>query len=332
MAGSISCYGRNLNGQLGNSTKTDSLSPVDVVGFEPGSDDDGDGIANGIDGTFNGGFTDESNNPSSNFTDQHLGGTSFGSFIDLSDLDITVTDAPDPGKLRVEAGGGGVGTASLNLCNFLVLFTDGRVVVFNCASLTMEVVTGPVEVELSENENTLVTVPDGATVKITETAGQFQIENLSDTESITVTTGGQVSELAPGQVIEIETCENLGGDTDGDTLCDDEDPCKSFPNTLPLVTSNFSGIPDECLCGDFDGNGSLSATDAAAVNACAAFVRSDCVSERDEVSPPINGFYSATDASLINRVAAFVDPAYTLICGRRPEGTCGGLTGVSCDF
>ncbi len=119
-------------------------------------------------------------------------------------------------------------------------------------------------------------------------------------------------------------------DTDGDTLPDAEDPCVFFPNTLPLVISNLSGIPDECLGGDFDGNGSLSATDAAAVNACAGFVRFDCVSERDEVSPPINGFYSATDASLINRVAAFVNPAYTLECGLRPEGTCGGDTGVSC--
>ncbi len=98
------------------------------------------------------------------------------------------------------------------------------------------------------------------------------------------------------------------------------------------MISNFSGIPDECLCGDFDGSGSLSATDAAAINKCAAFVSFDCVAERDEVAPPINGRVSATDASLINRVAGFVDPAYTLICGRRPEGTCGGLTGVSCDF
>ncbi len=129
-----------------------------------------------------------------------------------------------------------------------------------------------------------------------------------------------------------EGCVALGGDTDGDTLCDDQDPCKNFANTLPLVISGFSGIPDECLCGDFDGNGSHSATDAAAINACAGFVRSDCVSERDEVAPPFDGFYSATDAALVNRVAAFIDPAYALTCGRRPEGTCGVQTGVSCGF
>jgi hypothetical protein len=125
-------------------------------------------------------------------------------------------------------------------------------------------------------------------------------------------------------------CDGLGGDTDGDTLCDDEDPCKFFENTLPLVISGFTGIPDECLCGDFDGDAFHSATDAAAINDCAAFISFACVPERDEVTEPFDGFYSATDADLVNRVAAFLDPAYTLTCPRRPEGTCGGDTGVSC--
>ena len=105
-----------------------------------------------------------------------------------------------------------------------------------------------------------------------------------------------------------------------------------FANTLPLVISGFTGIPDECLCGDFDGDAFHSATDAAAVNDCAAFLRFDCVSERDDVTPPFpsDGFYSATDADLINRVSSFTDPAYRLKCERRPEGTCGGDTGVFC--
>jgi cysteine-rich repeat protein len=125
-----------------------------------------------------------------------------------------------------------------------------------------------------------------------------------------------------------EACACKGGDTDEDTLCDDEDPCKEYANTLPLVISGFSGIPDECLCGDFDGDAFHSATDAAAINDCAAFISFACVPERDEVAEPFDGFYSATDADLVNRVAAFLDPAYTLKCGLRPEGTCGGDTGV----
>ncbi len=39
-----------------------------------------------------------------------------------------------------------------------------------------------------------------------------------------------------------DPCAGKGGDADGDTLCDDEDPCKSFANTLPL-DRGASGIP-----------------------------------------------------------------------------------------
>ena len=127
-----------------------------------------------------------------------------------------------------------------------------------------------------------------------------------------------------------EFCDAFGGDTDGDTLCDDHDPCASFANSLPLMISGSSGIPDECLCGDFDGDGRVSATDAVFINACAAFLRSDCVSGRDEVDGNIDGFLSSTDAKLVGAVSGFSKPAYTLTCGRRPEGTCGGDTGVSC--
>ncbi|TDJ06071.1 MAG: hypothetical protein E2O71_09970 [Deltaproteobacteria bacterium] len=127
-----------------------------------------------------------------------------------------------------------------------------------------------------------------------------------------------------------EPCAALGGDSDGDTLCDDHDPCRSFANSLPLVISGFSGIPDECLCGDFDGDGHHSATDAAAINECASFFRFDCVAERDKLDGRIDGFYTATDAHLVANVAAFLAPAYSLICAHRPEGTCGGDTGVSC--
>ncbi|TDI96535.1 MAG: hypothetical protein E2O73_12905 [Deltaproteobacteria bacterium] len=93
-----------------------------------------------------------------------------------------------------------------------------------------------------------------------------------------------------------DPCAGQGGAADSDTLCDDEVPCRSFANTLPLVISNFSSTPDEYLCGDFDGD----------------------------------GIHSATDADLIHCVSSFLDPAYALRCGCRPEGRCGGDTGVAC--
>jgi hypothetical protein len=43
-----------------------------------------------------------------------------------------------------------------------------------------------------------------------------------------------------------------------------------------------------------------------------------------------DGILSGNDAQRVNNAAGFKDPAYLLICERRPEGTCGSLTGVSC--
>jgi hypothetical protein len=165
------------------------------------------------------------------------------------------------------------------------------------------------------------------TVKATSAPGTVQVTGNLYVTSALATAPVEANTLAATAA---DACADKGGDSDGDTLCNDEDPCKTFPNTLPLVISGFSGIPDECLCGDFDGDAFHSATDAAAINDCAAFTSFDCVPERDEVAEPFDGFYSATDADLVNRVAGFLDPAYALKCGRRPEGTCGGDTGVSC--
>jgi hypothetical protein len=194
-------------------------------------------------------------------------------------------------------------------------------------------------------QNAYVVQPDDPDVLLDQATVAW--EDLCD-DPDTTGCGAQVINLAPApasapvtdcddddpctiDICEAGQCTYLpSGNSDGDILCDEEDPCKFFTNTLPLVISGFSGIPDECLCGDFDGDGFHSATDAEAINECAAFMRFDCVSERDEVAEPVDGFYSATDADLVNRVAGFLDPAYTLKCGRRPEGTCGGDTGVSC--
>ena len=125
-----------------------------------------------------------------------------------------------------------------------------------------------------------------------------------------------------------DPCFGQGGDTDGDTICDAEDPCLHFPNTLPLVITSFSGIPDECLCGDFDGNHTLTGGDALAINQCSGFLRFDCDVTRDDVDG--NGVITGNDAARVNRVAGFMDPPYRLTCARRPEGTCGGATGVAC--
>ncbi len=168
------------------------------------------------------------------------------------------------------------------------------------------------------------------TLTVSPAAGGGAVGTVDVVGNLYVTAFLQTATLPSNALATTDVCGDKGGDSDGDTLCDDMDPCKTFSNTLPLVISGFSGIPDECLCGDFDGDGFHSATDAAAINDCAAFISFSCVPERDEVAPPVDGFFSATDADLVNRVAAFIVPAYKLVCSRRPEGTCGGTTGVAC--
>ncbi len=176
-----------------------AIAPVKENGGGGGAGDaDGDGIADGIDGTFNGGFTDESGAVSDNFTDQNLAGTSFGEIIFRSSPDaVTVEDEPNPAGLRIRS----TGFAAVRVCSrfWPVFLRTGGEIVVTCASLTLEVVTGPAEVQLGGDENNLVTVPTGGAARITETAeGQFQIENLSEAESITVTIGGQTTSVPPG--------------------------------------------------------------------------------------------------------------------------------------
>ena len=160
---------------------------------------------------------------------------------------------------------------------------------------------------------TLTLQPGGGSVDV---VGNLYVSSALQTQAIPSTP------LALGDLC------GANGDTDGDTLCDNLDPCKHFANTLPLVISNFVGIPDECFCGDFDNNHTLTGGDSQAINQCAGFVRFDCDLTRDDVDG--NGVLTGNDAARVNRVAGFLDPAYLLTCSRRPEATCGGETGVAC--
>ena len=165
------------------------------------TDSDGDGIKDGVDGLFvNASFVDQSAVFSNNFTDQHLGGTSFGSIVSIDDLLVSVEDATNPDGLLLEAAGGGSGTAAFDACNLPVLLTDGDSVVVTCGSLTVEVLVGPVEVPVSDQVS--VTVPSGGTAKVTETEdGQFIIENIGET-AIVVEIGDIAVQLEPGEEIE----------------------------------------------------------------------------------------------------------------------------------
>jgi hypothetical protein len=115
-------------------------------------------------------------------------------------------------------------------------------------------------------------------------------------------------------------------DSDGDSLCDDADPCLTYPNRLPLVDTDKDGIPDECQCGDADGSGLFDSPDVAIASECAvndpaaARIRS-CISGIVRGDANGSGRFEREDSTLIQQVLGGKTPAYSLRCALRPEGT-----------
>jgi len=90
-------------------------------------DADDDGINDLVDSIFtNGVFVDQSDVPSSDFTDQNLDGSTFGSIVERAGLHVAVIDSNDPAiGLLISATGSGEGTATLSACDATVLIIDG---------------------------------------------------------------------------------------------------------------------------------------------------------------------------------------------------------------
>ncbi len=152
-------------------------------------DQDGDGIEDQIDRTLDG-TTDQSAVASNDFTTQPLGGMTFRSLRDRADLQVSVqAQLPSDGVL-IRAGGGGVGTAKVKMCNghhLFVLLADGDEGQFLCGSLQIQVSTGPIEIMVSDSA--MVTVPAGATVTVTEdpaNPGMFSVENSAGSPEIEI--------------------------------------------------------------------------------------------------------------------------------------------------
>jgi hypothetical protein len=171
------------------------------MGFHYPADADGDGIRDLVDGRFvSGAFVDESSVYSENFTDQHLAGASYGYIVSRSGLTVTVTEEANPKGLRVAAIGG-IGNARVRACGNprAIRLSSGDEMVITCGSLSVRVLVGPIEIELSGDA--MVSVPTGATVTVRELGDeQVEIENGSPegTLPVLITVGSEVIELAPG--------------------------------------------------------------------------------------------------------------------------------------
>jgi len=180
------------------------------------SDTDLDGIEDDIDGTFNGEFTDMSEVFSAEFTDQHIGGSTHGTILIPGDNDVSVYD--DPANGLILSASGGAGFSLVQLCGPVntdiinVVLTAGDEITAACGSLTAEVVSGPVELQIGVNVE--VTIPAG---------GKAFIEQL------------------PGSLVSIT---NLSGPGGPEIVVEDETgPMPIGPDDPPLVAEVDDGLP-----------------------------------------------------------------------------------------
>jgi YVTN family beta-propeller protein len=140
-------------------------------------DRDADGIVDQLDGTWNAATSTfvPASAFSNDFTDQQLGGTSFGTIVSRGGLSLAIWEAANPAGLYVRAAGG-AGTAQIKACNKDVFLTAADQVKTLCGSLRLDVVAGPVQVALSNG--TRASVPGGGGVTMTDlTGGAVRTEN-----------------------------------------------------------------------------------------------------------------------------------------------------------
>ena len=226
-----------------------------------GGDSDGDGIADEIDGYWDGSaFVDKSLSYSNNFSDENLGGSTYGYIVHRNDMTVSVEDDASNG-VRITVSGSAGGTAWVKVCGFVVDLTAGDDWIGTCGSLTAEVITGPIEIEVAPD--LIVIVPDGGKARVSENDGGFQIENLGDT-SITIEIAGNSETLGSGET-EVYT------DSDDDGVIDELDNCPNDPNKTD---------PGICGCGtpdiDSDDDGTMDCNDG-------------CPSDPDKTEPGVCG-------------------------------------------
>ena len=187
-----------------NLVDTDTNGNTDVFLHNLSPDTDGDGIFDGVDGYCTEvpceeeDFVDESSLSPDSFTDQHLGGTSFGTIVDRADLTFTIQDAPEAGDGLLLEASGGAGTAEVDACDFTMFLDSGDSAVVTCESLLLEVLVGPVAVSLDSAFT--VIVPEDTIVEVTETGeGQWEVVNSAlSLGTVSVDDGESVTPIPPG--------------------------------------------------------------------------------------------------------------------------------------
>lgn len=134
----------------------------------------------------------------------------------------------------------------------------------------------------------------------------------------------------------VRSCANLGGDSDGDKLCQDEDPCLIFSNTLPVNVgttgdngdANLDGVPNECQCGDPNNTGMFESADLLIAFNCLQNdpqnLQPECASRIAKGEANNTGVWESADLLGIFNAGNGTVATSSLTCAVRPEGTDSG--------
>lgn len=167
------------------------------------ADIDGDGIAAAIDGFYVAGtFESEATLFSDRFTDQQLGGTTFGAVTDRQSQVFTIEDTVSPlDGVRIQTGSDAV---ALTTCAapYELTFAPNTTANFACGSITIVVDSGAVTIPLFRS---VLTIPAGATVTIDgDPDGTSEIMNSSLSDiSVSLFVDGAALSIAPGQTLTV---------------------------------------------------------------------------------------------------------------------------------
>jgi len=156
------------------------------------TDVDNDGIKNEID--------TQPAVPSFDFSDIPGGGTTSGTITSSGDQTLTITEEPNPDGVKIVADiSGGSTAATVSACGgaTILTLTAGDESIVTCSSVTIEILIGPIEVEIiADDASTADVILDGGDEFFFDDA-TFTIESVAGTAEITfVDQDGTTAELS----------------------------------------------------------------------------------------------------------------------------------------
>jgi hypothetical protein len=154
------------------------------------SDVDDDGVSDDID-VGAGAFDD--------------GDGTVGSLVDANGHTVLIENSADGVKITV---GGGAGQATITACGIPSIKLSPGEYGITCGSVIVDVVSGTANAVL-DGGLTIVSIPAGASARVTDTANGARAEHLSG-GGITVTVDGVTSLIAPGSTREINSWDFTG--------------------------------------------------------------------------------------------------------------------------